>query len=154
MRISDWSSDVCSSDLALGEIVTSFSLIEGFIGGIYGMLRHQTIEQGIESLQALSTNAKRVQAVRNEIAANSLLSVDQTHDDLMKQVLSYAEKRNKIAHGIWGAHPAHTDLIYRLPVKKWINFIAASVRSGTNGTMIDDIDALTAHLEEIGRAHV
>src|SRR3546814_2826761 len=82
------------------------------------MLRHQTIEQGIESLQALSTNAKRVQAVRNEIAANSLLSVDQTHDDLMKQVLSYAEKRNKIAHGLWGAHPAHTDLIYRLPVKR------------------------------------
>src|SRR3546814_20398330 len=82
MRISDWISDVCSSDL---EIVTSFSLIEGVIGGIYGMLRHQTIEQGIESLQALSMNAKRVQAVRNEIAANSLLSVDQTHDDLMKQ---------------------------------------------------------------------
>src|SRR3546814_13839340 len=83
--------------------------------GIYGMLRHQTFEQGIESLQALSTNAKRVQAVRNEIAANSLLSVDKTHDDLMKQVLSYAEKRNKIAHGILGAHPAHTDLIYTLP---------------------------------------
>src|SRR3546814_14383066 len=44
--------------------------------------------------------------------------------------------------------PAHTDLIVRLPVKKWIHFIAASVRSGTNGTMIDDIDALKAHLEE------
>src|SRR3546814_19751129 len=112
------------------------------------MLRHQTIEQGIESLQALSTNAKRVQAVRNEIAANSLLSVDQTHDDLMKQVLSYAKKRNKIEHGIWGAHPAHTDLIYRLPVKKWINFIAASDRSGTNGTLTGAIAGLTAQLDE------
>src|SRR3546814_1385146 len=117
--------------------------------GIYGMLRHQTFEQGIESLQALSTHAKRVQAVRNEIAANSLLSVDQTHDDLMKQVLSYAEKRNKIAHGLWGAHPAHTDLIYRLPVKKWINLIAASVRSGTNGTMIDNINRTEENTSEL-----
>src|SRR3546814_19127627 len=131
MRISDWSSDVCSSDLALGEIVTSFSLIEGVIGGIYGMLRHQTIEQGIESLQALSTNAKRVQAVRNEIAANSLLSVDQTHDDLIKQVLSYAEKRNKIAQGIWGAHPAHQDHISRTPVK--IGKASGRERGGQEG---------------------
>src|SRR3546814_16995848 len=38
--------------------------------------------------------------------------------------------------------------LFRSPVKKWINFIAASVRSGTNGTMIDDIDALKAHLVE------
>src|SRR3546814_16421393 len=81
---------------ALGEIVTSFSLIEGVIGGIYGMLRHQTIEQGIESLQALSTNAKRVQAVRNAIAANSLLSVAPTQADLMNQITSYAQQLHKI----------------------------------------------------------
>src|SRR3546814_12324192 len=66
---------------ALGEIVTSFSLIEGVIGGVYGMLSDQTIEQGIQSLEAPSTNANRSQAFRNEISLNSLLSSDQAQEE-------------------------------------------------------------------------
>lgn len=131
----------------LGEIVTAFSLIEGVIGGIFGMLRHQTIDQGIEELQALSTNAKRVQAVRQEIAANASLKADPLHDILMKKVLSYAEKRNKIAHGLWGGHADQPNVVYRLPVKKWINFIAGVVRSGTDGTSIEKANELKTHLE-------
>lgn len=91
---SDGLKDFPTHAAVLGEVVAAFSLIEGVVGGIYGMLRHQTIEQGIDELQALSTNAKRVQAVRQAIAGHSLLSADPKHDELMKQVLSTQQDRS------------------------------------------------------------
>ncbi|MCC8556489.1 hypothetical protein [Xanthomonas vesicatoria] len=132
---------------SLGEIVTAFSLIEGVVGGIYGMLRHQNIDQGVEELQKLSTNAKRVNAVRKEIGINALLSDDASHDELMKRVLNYAEKRNKIAHGVWGSRLGQQDFVYCLPVKKFINFMARAVSAGTSGKPLELMEELKAHVE-------
>lgn len=131
----------------LGQVVTSFSLIEGVIGGVYGLIRHQEIEAALEELKGLSTNARRVQAVRQAIAAHPILSADPAIDLLMKSVLSYAEKRNKIAHGLWGSHPERPDIVYRLPVKKWINFAASLVAAQTSGASIAQIDALSDLIE-------
>jgi hypothetical protein len=132
----------------LGQVVTSFSLVEGVIGGIYGLLRHQEIDAALEDLKALSTNAKRVQAVRQAIATHPTLSADPENDLLMKAVLSYAEARNKIAHGIWGSRSDQADIVYRLPVKKWINFAGGLVAGWTSGTAMDQIDALAGLVEE------
>lgn len=132
----------------LGEIVTSFSLLEGTVGGIYGLLLHQDIETAIECLKALSTNSKRVEAVRKEMAKNAELCGDPKNDELMKSILQFAEKRNQIAHGVWGSDPNTVDLIHLLPVKKWINFVASLVAHGTEGNAIEQIDELKAHIEE------
>lgn len=132
----------------LGEIVTSFSLVEGAVGGIYGLLRHQDIEAAIQDLSNLSTNSKRVQAVRTELAKHPTLSQDSANDDLMKSILKYAEERNKVAHGVWGRHPNRSDIVYRLPVKKWINFVASIVDAGTAGKSIEKVTELASHIEE------
>jgi len=132
----------------LGEIVTSFSLLEGTVGGIYGLLLHQDIETALESLQALPTNWERVQAVRSEVASNAELRGDPKIDELMKSILQFAEKRNKIAHGVWGTNPVAASIIYRLPVKKWINFLAPLVAHGTEGNAIEQVDELKAFIEE------
>lgn len=138
----------------IGEIVTSFSLIEGVVGGIYGMLKHQQIEQATEELKQLSSNHARVQAVRKLIAQSSLLSKDSSSDDLMKQVLGYAERRNKIAHGLWGAIPTDDGVAYRLPLKPWISTIAGIVSAGTSGTFLENIDRLKDEMESYGVAEL
>lgn len=131
----------------LGQIVTTFSLIEGLVGGIYGMLRHQDIGEALDELKDLPTNARRVQAVRNELAKNPLTAKDSQHDDLLKSVLNYAVRRNKIAHGLWGTNPDNQDHVYRIPVKKWINWLAALISSGTDGTFVEKVDMLKAEIE-------
>jgi hypothetical protein len=151
---SDGLKGMSSHAAVLGQVVTAFSLIEGVVGGIYGMLRHQTIEQGIEELQALPTNARRVQAVRQAMTNCPSLAADPSHDDLMKNVLSYSERRNRIAHGLWGVHPNQQDVLYRLPVKKWINYIATVVSSGTDGTSNAKIDELKTYLETYNLAEL
>ena len=67
-------------------------------------------------------------------------------DALMVRVLSYAEKRNKIAHGIWGVDPNETDAIFRIPVKKWIVFLASLIPNRADAG--DIIDELNEHVEE------
>ncbi len=138
----------------LGEIVTSFSLIEGVVGVIYGMLKHQQIEQSIEELKQLPSNHARVQAVRKLIAQSSVLSRDSSSDDLMKQVLGYAERRNKVAHGLWGATPSDSDVAYRLPLKPWISTIARIVSTSTSGTFLENIDRLKDEMESYGVAEL
>ena len=132
----------------LGQIVTSFSLIEGVVGGIYGMLRHQDIEAAVQHLKDLRTNAMRVHAVKKEIENDATLSLVPANAELMDAILRYAEKRNKVAHGIWGYDADKPDMAFRLPVKKWINFVAKIVASGTAGNSDEQIDELKSELEE------
>jgi len=131
----------------IGEIITSFSLIEGVVGGIYGMLRHQEIDQALDDLNKLSSNHARVQAVRKLIGDHAELSKDAGNDALMKRVLDYAELRNKVAHGVWGALRTDDKVAYRLPLKRWISTVAVIISAGTSGTFMDKIDALKAEME-------
>lgn len=131
----------------LGEIVTSFSMIESMIGGVYGMLRHETIEEGIEQLALMRSNNVRVEAVRKLLAESDKLPSEFLGDKLMLEILSYAEKRNKIAHGIWGTNVEKADECYRIPVKKFIPYLASIVRSGTDGTSMEKLKLLESYIE-------
>lgn len=126
----------------IGEIVATFSLIEGTVGGIYGMLRHESIESALEELKDLSNNSRRVAKVRKLISDHALLAADPRNDELMKSILDYAERRNKIVHGLWGSRPGDSETAYSLPLKKWIPFNATLVSSGTDGTTFQRIEEL------------
>lgn len=132
----------------LATIFTSFSLTEGAIGGIYGLLKHQDYAVAIEELKALGSNAKRTEAVRSLIKTALPAAEAVPLEALMKRVLAYAPARNKIAHGIWGAHPDKPDELYRLPVKQWITFLASMVPNRADAS--DIIDELNEHMEAYG----
>lgn len=132
----------------LGRIVSSFSLIEGVIGGIYGLLKHKDIDEALEELKQLSSNSKRVQAVREAIRLEPQHPMAAKLEDLMKRALSYAEQRNKIAHGLWGTKAGSIDIVHRIPVKKWIVFLAPLISKGTSGTATQSADALASTIEE------
>ena len=137
--------DLPSHATALARIFTSFSLIEGAVGGVYGLLKHQEYNSAVEELKALGTNVKRVAAVRKIIKERLPVGERAVLDDVMRRVLLHAEKRNKVAHGIWGTHP-NNDTLYRLPVRQWITFLASMIpNAGDAGDIIDD---LNEHMEE------
>jgi len=104
----------------VGRIVTSFSLIEGVVGAIYGLVKHEAIEDALKGLKKMRGNRDRVVAVQKALehsppsahAAETALMLD--------KVLKYAERRNKIAHGLWGRKTGEPDTLYHLPVKKVI----------------------------------
>lgn len=134
----------------IGEIVTSFSLIEGVVGGIYGMLKHQQVDEAFEELKQLPSNHARVQAVRKLIAQHPGLSRDPGNDDLMKAVLSYAERRNKIAHGLWGVTTSDSGVAYRLPLKPWINTMAGFVSARSSGALLKNLDRIKEEMQSYG----
>lgn len=107
---------------ALGRICTTWSLIEGTIGGILGILMRADPMAAVALLERFSNNRSRVEAVR-KVAEATLTGDDaEKFDELMERVLKYAEKRNAIAHGLWGVVPQDKENIYRLPVKSYANF--------------------------------
>lgn len=129
---------------SLTRIFTGFSLIEGTVGGIYGLLRHQDYETALEELKKLGSNARRVAEVRKLIKSELTAAEAQPLDALMKEILLHAEQRNKVAHGIWGTEPG-ADHLYRLPVKQWINFLASLMPNASDAS--DIIDELNEHME-------
>lgn len=126
----------------IAQIVSGFSLIEGVIGGIYGALRHKEIDEALDELDNLSTNHRRVQACRKEIAANPLLASNPAHDWLMLRVLDYAERRNKVAHGLWGVGTSNSRNAYWLPSKRWASYLAAQLKYGIEGTYLEEAEKI------------
>lgn len=131
---------------AIGRIVTTFSLIEGIVGGIYGLLTHQDIESAIVELKGLPTNARRVQAVRR--LAAEVLEADrrQSVSDVLDRVLLYAERRNAITHGVWGTEHGNAEDLHRLDVKKWIPFLAGMIPAVANGLQEETFDTLRGQI--------
>ena len=130
----------------LARIFTGFALIEGSVGGIYGLLKHRDYITALDELSEMGTNIKRTQAVRNLIKSELPVPEATPIDALMVRVLGYAEKRNKIAHGIWGVRQGETDPIYRIPVKKWIVFLVSLLPQQADAG--DIIDELNEHVEQ------
>ncbi len=100
----------------LGRIFTSWSLIEGAVAGLLGLMMHAEPRAAVAILETFKANSSRVEAVRKVGKAILDPSKKQEFDDLMKEVLEYAKERNKIAHNIWGSHPNRNDVIYRIPI--------------------------------------
>lgn len=140
---------------SLGRIVSSFSLIEGALGGIYGILPNKSSYDALDELKKLPTNVVRVRAVKAQIAKSSPLATDTNLTSLMDRILSFAERRNKVTHGVWGVGcgvwgvwRSDADRGYRIPVKKWLVFVAQVAPSSMNGVIENDIDVLRTYVEE------
>lgn len=128
----------------LAKIFTIFSLSEGTIGGIYGLIKHQDHEQAVRELKAMGTNHARANAVKT-LAKSELTTADaEIVINAIDKALLFAQHRNKIAHGMWGFSPDKPNEIYTIPVKKFINFVASLI---PNAAYTDDIiDELNKHV--------
>ncbi len=129
----------------LARIFTGFAIIEGSVGGIYGLLKHSDYTTALDELSEMGTNIKRTQAVRNLVSLELPAADAAPIEALMIRVLNYAEKRNKIAHGIWGVHPDEANVVYRIPVKRWIVFLASLLPRKADPS--DIITELNEHVE-------
>lgn len=131
----------------VAQIVTTFALIEGVVGGIYGLLKHHDIDTALSELGEIPSNFKRVTAVRNIIEPTLTGEAAKEADEIMKAVLKFAEKRNKVAHGVWGVKDGDPTILFRLPLKTYMKYVAGAVASGTKGDFMDRIDLLRAAVE-------
>jgi len=88
----------------LGRIFTSWSMIEGLMASLLGLLMHADDRAALAILETFRTNQSRVQAVRK--VAKRMLPPDKydDFDALTNLVLNYAKERNLIAHSVWGAY--------------------------------------------------
>jgi hypothetical protein len=88
----------------LGRIFTSWSMIEGLMASLLGLLMHADDRAALAILETFHTNHSRIQAVR-KVAKRMLASEQQAEfEALTKSVSAYAEQRNIIAHSLWGAY--------------------------------------------------
>lgn len=100
----------------LGRIFTSWSLIEGTVAGLLGLMMHADQSAALAILSTFRSNSSRVDAVRKVGKQVLDETVQPRFDTLMKKVLDYAEKRNAVAHNLWGSNANEPDIIYRMPM--------------------------------------
>lgn len=125
----------------LGRIFTSWSLIEGAIAGLLGLMMNADQRAALAVLQTFRTNSSRVGAVRKVGAEILDSNLRADFDDMMKEVLSYAEERNAIAHNLWGVSDTEPSYVYRIPMAA-LSGIAVRAPSM-------DYDAMMAHVTPI-----
>lgn len=116
----------------LGRIFTSWSLLEGTIAGLLGLMMHADERAALAILQTFKTNYARVEAVRK--VGNEMLApaVKEKFDDLMKAILKYATERNAIAHNLWGVDDSEIDLVYRMPISAMSSVVVKASKLNTD----------------------
>lgn len=115
----------------LGRIFTSWSLIEVTVSSLLGLMMHAEPRAAVALLSQFNANWQRVKAVR-KVAKEMLPDEDKAgFDALMKDVLSHAEKRNEVAHGLWGAHPDRPELVYRMAMSAFSEFAVTAPHEAT-----------------------
>jgi len=127
----------------LGRVFTSWSLIEGTIAALLGLMMHADDRAALAILRTFRTNSARVEAVR-KVGAEMLPEEHKADfDSLMKAVLNYATERNAIAHNLWGMAEGEPDLVYRVPMSAISGLIvrAPTMRSEQIGAWVDPIAA-------------
>lgn len=128
----------------VGRIVTSFSLIEGIVGAVYGFVKHEAIEDALKELKRMRGNRERVAAIQKTLEQNPSSAHAMKTTLMLERVLKYAEQRNKVAHGLWGRKTSKPDVLYHLPLKKVILFAAPLIANGTAGKPVKGVKMLAA----------
>jgi len=84
---------------------------------------HADHRAALAILATFTNNKSRVNAIRKvgKVMLNATLQKE--FDQLMKDVLAYAEERNAIAHNLWGVHKDEADVVYRMPMTAISNFV-------------------------------
>ena len=130
----------------LGRIFTSWSLIEGTIAGLLGVMMHADDRAALAMLQTFRSNSARVDAVRKVGAAMLAEEYKGDFDKLMKAVLSYATERNAIAHNLWGVSDDEPNLVYRIPMSAISGLVVKSTTMSTDD-MLAYVDPIRAKIE-------
>jgi hypothetical protein len=140
---------------ALGRIFTSWSLIEASIATLLGLMMHHDHRAALALLGSFKSNSARIAAVRNTGKEVLEASHFGEFDKVMKDVLSYAEERNAIAHGVWGSCMDKPDVLYRMSMDNFTKFFIETVHRSPEETLtlLDKFkDAFsTFTLEELNR---
>lgn len=110
----------------LGRIFTSWSLIEGTIAALLGLMMHADERAALAVLQTFHNNHARVDAVRKVGAEMLAEEFKGDFDNLMKEVLNYATERNAIAHHLWGVCDDKPALVYRIPMSAVCGIVVKS----------------------------
>jgi len=100
----------------------------------------------IALLSTFRTNNSRVQAVKKVAKATLPASEYDPFQLLMKRVLSYAERRNEIAHGLWGVKEEDVANVYRLPLTALSDFALIAVSAYKSGAIAKVVGELEAQM--------
>ncbi|PVX35030.1 hypothetical protein [Janthinobacterium sp. 78] len=117
---------------ALGRIFTSWSLIEASIASLLGLMMHTDHNAALALLGTFKSNSARIDAIRKTGKQLLDASLFKEFDDVMKDVLSYAEERNAIAHGVWGSCKEKPEIVYRMPMNNFTRFLLETANSSAD----------------------
>lgn len=92
---------------------------------------HADYRAALAILETFRTNSSRVQAVKKVGKQMLDPGAQEAFNDLMKEVLAYAEQRNKIAHNLWGVKDGEPDVVYRMPMTAISNFVVEAPEKPT-----------------------
>lgn len=125
---------------ALGRIVANYAQIEAAIGGILGLMMKADMEAAIVVLSKIKSSSAQIQTTR-AVAESTLAPAEAAQlNTLLGRVSNHAERRNKVAHGLWGAKASEPDTVYRLPLTALAKFmvrIPHQFKSGQEPSVAD-----------------
>ena len=121
----------------LGRIFTSWSLIEASIASLLGLMMHTDHNAALALLGTFKSNSARIDAVRKTGKELLEASLFNGFDEVMKDVLSYAEERNAIAHGVWGSSKEKPEILYHMPMKNFTRFLIETVSRSAEQTLAE-----------------
>jgi hypothetical protein len=140
---------------ALGRIFTSWSLIEASIATLLGLMMHDDHRAALALLGSFKSNSARIGAVRKTGKEVLDASLFEEFDKVMKDVLSYAEERNAIAHGVWGSCKGKPEIVYRMSMENFTRFFIEAIHRSAEETLaqLDSFKAAfkTFTLDELDR---
>lgn len=119
----------------LGRIFTSWSLIEASIATLLGLMMHDDHRAALALLKSFTSNSARIGAVRRTGKEVLEATLFEEFDKVMKDVLSYAEERNAIAHGVWGSCKSTPEIVYRMSIENFTKFFIETVHRPTEETL-------------------
>src|SRR3546814_2141474 len=150
MRISDWSSDVCSSDLTIGMGTIGTQTINQFL---YKDLPFNP-EQDFEPIALVMTTPNIIAVnVKSKIKSmDDLIAAAKTASD---EKLSYASPGVGSSVHLTGAYLEQIACIDMLHVPfKGVSGSLPALIGGQVDILMDNLPSTLAQVQEIGRAHV
>jgi hypothetical protein len=128
---------------ALGRIFTSWSLIEASIATLLGLMMHDDHRAALALLESFKSNSARIGAVRRTGKEVLEASLFVEFDKVMKDVLSYAEERNAIAHCVWGSCKSTPEIVYRMSMDNFTKFFIKTVHRSAEETL-EEVESFKA----------
>jgi hypothetical protein len=95
----------------MAEVIAVWSEIDHEMGGIFGAALGADAELGIELYVAIQNNAPRKAVMIAGLRARLDKAKANKVEEFVRDLKKPREKRDKIAHGLWGTSPNHPDCL-------------------------------------------